>query len=662
MSVVCDNCARQMLSPGTILNDRYEVLRWLADGGQSTIYLATDSRTFDRQVVIKEFKLGVGTSVDLDTAMRQFETSARMLSQLSHPGIVQVIDYFFSEEQKPILVTEYIQGETLSERLIAAWYGLPEDEVLNLADQLCEVLTYLHSQTPPVIYRDLTPGNIILTAGDRVKLIDFGIARTFKQGKSSDTEPLGTAGYAPPEQHGKGQTGPYSDVYSLGATLLHALTGYDPSLTPFMLPRADRVHGDLKTVSPAVANALTKATQVDVRKRFQSVEDFRKALHRTGFRTVGRGAWIGLGITALIVSIVLCAGIGLMLNSAFGLFNPAATPTARASIAGNGLTPTPTLTVSVASRPTPVQAQTPNASPQPTSSPQPTTATETAAAPSPSPSPLPTLTSALTATVAATSAAPAEITATTPLATSTAQPSPSPSPTSSPTATPAPTSTQTPTPTQPPTPTLRPSATPTPAPTTVVVLAPVIGASNLPEARIDGVAIPGATKPDQPFNVIVWGSNVGGAPADSGSITLSFQDAESVEFLNVDNNVVREEPADCIFTNDSYARLITTGSRCNQIVSYVTCLPAQTPITYPIAESYFINWQAGMQHFIHARVTPRKGTSAVAVDIRVAMTSARAQGQPCNALISPGASETNNRDQQAFPVRRFYVIVSDAAP
>jgi len=638
-----------MLTPGTILNNRYEILRWMADGGQSTIYLAADMRTFNRQVVVKEFKLGIGTSSDAEVARRQFETSARMLSQLSHPGIVQVIDYFVGQDGKPILVTEYIQGETLAERMVGQWYGLPEEQVLDLADQLCEVLGYLHSQNPPVIYRDLTPSNIIFTSGDRIKLIDFGIARRFKEGKTADTEPFGTAGYAPPEQHGKGQTGPYSDVYSLGVTLLHALTGYDPSLTPFVLPRADRVHGDMKAVSPAVADAIARATQVEISKRYQTVEEFRRALHRRGLASLSRGMRIGLGVTVGLVSILLCTGVGLMLSSAFGAVAQEGAPTAVALASDAATAALPTIG---SADPT---------SPPATDTPRPTA---TASA-TPTPTPAPTRAPAVfpTIPIEETDAAPTGTTA--PAAgpaTSTPAPAatrtPSPTPTRRPTRTPSPTPTRTPTPTVTPTP----SATPTPSPTIVVVLPPSIGAGDLPAPRIDGIAIPGTFEPGRAFDVIVWGSNAGGATADAGSITLSFQEAESVELVNVDNNIVQVEPDNCVFNTESYARVITPGSRCSQMMSYTTCQPSQTPIIYPIAESYFLRWEPGKQHFIHARITPRQGTNIVVVDLRVAMTSTRARNLQCSALIAPSTAESRHRDQQTFPVQRYYVTGASAGP
>jgi serine/threonine protein kinase len=640
-----------MLQVGQVLNNRYRVAQWIADGGQSTVYLATDERTFNRQVVVKEFKLGVGASADAETARHQFEASARMLSQLSHPGIVHVIDYFFTDNT-PILVTEYVKGETLEERVTLAPMGLPEKQVIGMADQLCDVLGYLHNQMPPVIYRDLTPGNIILTTGDKVKLIDFGIARTFKEGKASDTEPLGTAGYAPPEQHGKSQTGPYSDVYSLGATLLRAATGYDPSLTPFMLPRADRVNGDLKTVSPALSDAIEKATQVDIRKRYQSVGEFRKAVHRSeSIRGMARGASIGLVVVVVLVGMLLCSGIGLMLGSAFGAFNPTtATPGASAAVAA--------ILTTATSKPT----QAPSPSPAPT-------ATDT---PAPSPTTLagPTITSSLSISDAAALASPlpAPSTLSTPVIPAPPVTPTTPAESATPSSTPTSTPTQTPTPTSIPTATPDPTSTPVPTPsaTPIQIDEPTKGTGDLPEPHIAGVGIihiPGNVSRDRSFEVTVYANNNGGAPANGGSITLSFSQAAEVKITDADNNnIINIDPFDCQY-GDSYARVITPDGQCRSVMSYQNT-DCQTFIdaSQPIAESYYADWEGGTRHYLTVRVKPREDADIVAIYIRASMRSNKAGAQACDILNAPLASEANGVDQQGFPVRTINVVVSKSMP
>ncbi|PJF48611.1 MAG: serine/threonine protein kinase [Chloroflexi bacterium] len=399
-----------MLITGQLINGRYRIIEQIAEGGQSIVYLAADERAFGHRVVVKEFKIGMGTPASREAAMRQFEASARMLAQLHHPGIIQVIEYVLNGDT-PLLITEYAEGETLQHRMQLEAFGLPEEQVLDIAEQLCDVLSYLHSQTPPVIYRDLTPGNIIISSSGRIKLIDFGIARTVKVGKTSDTEPLGTTGYAAPEQYGNLQTGPYSDIYSLGATLLYAVTGYDPSLTPFMLPRADLVHPDLKEVSSALADAIEKATRLDITERYQSVEEFRRDIRRarrrspniTIVRSPIRGAHVGAIAGLAVVVFVLCGGIGLMLASALGTLPGGPTEDNATAIVLPGSAPAPaalslTETATATVAPTRTLPPTPTPSPTPTSSSSPTATPAEAPTPTWTPSPAPELTATATTT------------------------------------------------------------------------------------------------------------------------------------------------------------------------------------------------------------------------------------------------------------------------
>ncbi|MDW8396290.1 MAG: serine/threonine-protein kinase, partial [Anaerolineae bacterium] len=399
-----------MLAVGELVNQRFRIMRQIAEGGQSYVYLASDERTFNRPVVVKEYKPPTHSRMDAAAGAEQFEAMARLLAQLNHPNIVQVIDFCF-HNGTPILVTEYIEGETLEAKMRLLPMGFPEEEVLRIADQLCDALSYLHSHTPPIIYRDLTPSNVILTPSGAVKLIDFSIARTYKEGQSVDTEAFGTAGYAPPEQHGRGQTGPYSDVYALGATLLRLVTGFDPSTSPFVLPRADKVHGDLKAVSPALTEAIAKATQIDPKRRFQSIEEMRRALRHDPFprrvqRAIAGGWGVALGLGGLVL-LVLCGGVGAMVVSQTPLpvlirllqapNQPAATSGAFAAAQVNTITPSPlatqTLTPTAASLPTAASTSTPQ---PPTPTPPPTQTPAPAPLPTATPTALPTQTPAPT--------------------------------------------------------------------------------------------------------------------------------------------------------------------------------------------------------------------------------------------------------------------------
>ena len=193
-------------------------------------------------------------------AVAGFQQEAQLLAQLAHPNIPKVTDYF-TENNKHYIVMEFVPGETLEDRLVRLQAPCSEQEVRQWSAQLCDVLAYLHSQNPAIIFRDLKPGNIMLTPQGQIKLIDFGIARLFKPGKSSDTQVVGTPGFASPEQYGRGQTDGRSDVYSLGVVLHHLLTLHDPTTTPFALPPARQLR---PTVSPQMEQILVRATQSNV--------------------------------------------------------------------------------------------------------------------------------------------------------------------------------------------------------------------------------------------------------------------------------------------------------------------------------------------------------------------------------------------------------------
>ena len=167
---------------------------------------------------------------------KRFDEEITLLSRLSHPRIPAFVDRF-TEGGRRYFVMEYIPGMTLEQRQEQTHAPLPERDVLTWMIGVCDVLAYLHSQRPPIIVRDLKPGNIMVTPSGDVRLIDFGIARTYKAGKASNTENLGTMTYASPEHLGQTQTDARSDIYSLGATIYHLLTNTEP--VPLETPRRD---------------------------------------------------------------------------------------------------------------------------------------------------------------------------------------------------------------------------------------------------------------------------------------------------------------------------------------------------------------------------------------------------------------------------------------
>ncbi len=267
-----------MLQQGLTLQNRYQIQRQIGGGGMGQVYLATDNRLPGRRCAIKAMSPDQLPSEDRNWAIANFRQEAQMLATLRHHGLAAVTD-IFAEYGNWYLVMDYIEGETLGNYLAQHGGRLTVDEALHITRQLCEVLAYLHNQTPPVIFRDLKPGNVMLTRQGDVKLIDFGIARFFKPGKTGDTVNLGTPGYAAPEQYGKmgAQSGPRADVYSLGVLLLQMMSGYDPTTasTPFPLPDPDSL---LRGAPPYIVRCIAQATQVQPDLRYGSIREMQQAL------------------------------------------------------------------------------------------------------------------------------------------------------------------------------------------------------------------------------------------------------------------------------------------------------------------------------------------------------------------------------------------------
>lgn len=226
------------LSPQSRLQQRFIIVDQIGRGGMGAVYLATDTRIGNRRVAIKEMSQTHLNTQELAEASARFQQEAHMLGSLSHPNLPRIYDSF-SEQGRSYLVMDFIEGQTLHKILKESnGQPLPIAQVLLYANQLCDVLAYLHQQNPPIIFRDIKPTNVMVTNNGHIFLIDFGIARFFKEGQEQDTILLGSPGYAPPEQHGLAQTSPRSDLYGLGATLHYCLTGRDPyySVDHFSFP------------------------------------------------------------------------------------------------------------------------------------------------------------------------------------------------------------------------------------------------------------------------------------------------------------------------------------------------------------------------------------------------------------------------------------------
>ncbi|HTI15313.1 MAG TPA: protein kinase [Dictyobacter sp.] len=249
----------------------------IGQGGMGAVYLAKDIKGQGRLCAIKEMSLSMVPPDEQPQAIQNFKIEAKILWGLDHPNLPALIG-FFSQNQRYYLVMEYINGWTLEELLERNRAPFPERRALNWARQLCDVLTYLHSQKPPIIFRDMKPGNIMLTREGQIKLIDFGIARFFRPMHAQDTQILGTPGYAPPEQYGTSQTDERSDIYALGMTLFHLLTN-TLSEHGFGL---EYVHDNYPRISPMVARALEKATRIKPDERYEDVVAFQRALFGVG--------------------------------------------------------------------------------------------------------------------------------------------------------------------------------------------------------------------------------------------------------------------------------------------------------------------------------------------------------------------------------------------
>lgn len=265
-----------LLKPGEILQGRYRIERVLGTGGMSTVYLALDLRFAQvrRLCAVKEMISHIADPRMRALAQQSFEREAALLATLSHPAIPKIFDYFI-EGERSYLVMEYIPGRDLESLLQQTGGMLPVEEVVGWALQICDVLHYLHSHNPPIIFRDLKPSNIMVDAQGRVFLVDFGIAKLF-QGSQRGTI-VGTEGYSPPEQY-RGVADPRTDIYALGATLHHLLTRQDPRLEPPFSFHERPIRRANPAVPEALAQVIMRALEYDPDRRFQSALEMKQAL------------------------------------------------------------------------------------------------------------------------------------------------------------------------------------------------------------------------------------------------------------------------------------------------------------------------------------------------------------------------------------------------
>lgn len=260
-----------MLEIGSLIDGKYKILNKVGQGGMSVVYLAMNEKANKQWAIKVVRKDGVK---DFEIVKQGLVAETDLLKKLSHPSLPSIIDVIEGPDTF-LIVMDYIQGNPLSKALEE--YGAqPQEYVIEWAKQLCDVLEYLHTRTPPIIYRDMKPANIMLKPDGNICLIDFGTAREFKEKNLADTTCLGTVGYAAPEQFGgMGQTDARTDIYCLGATLYHLVTGRNPCDPPYeILP--------IRQVNPALSSGLEriiqKCTQRNPDDRYQSCAELMYAL------------------------------------------------------------------------------------------------------------------------------------------------------------------------------------------------------------------------------------------------------------------------------------------------------------------------------------------------------------------------------------------------
>jgi len=259
-----------VVNPNPLLQDRYRLLASLGQGGFGSVFKAQDTLSQNKVVAIKEISLNGLQQQEMLDATASFNREVQVLSDLRHPGLPKLYNYFTDAEHW-YLVMDFIAGETLERHLEQTIGGhfLQLTDVLRVGIQLCIVLDYMHTHNPPIIFRDLKPSNVMLIPSGGVRLIDFGIARYFKPGQFKDTMAFGSPGYAAPEQYGKAQTTPCADVYSLGAMLHQMLTGNDPTEVPFrFLPlQTYNLRHPQATALQLLDRLLTHMVELDPGKR-----------------------------------------------------------------------------------------------------------------------------------------------------------------------------------------------------------------------------------------------------------------------------------------------------------------------------------------------------------------------------------------------------------
>jgi serine/threonine protein kinase len=372
------------LAPGTVLRERYKIVELVGRGGMGATYRAEDLRLQGRFCAVKEAMPDPEASPEeLEQSREQFYQEASILARLDHPNLPKVSDYF-SENDRDYLVMDFVAGQDLKEMLSAAMregHPLSERQVLGWADQLCDALNYMHTQDPPVLHRDIKPGNIKISPAGTVKLVDFGLVKVMSPSDERTitvVQGRGTVQYTPLEQYGgdTGHTDTRSDIYSLGATLYHLLTGQPPLdakqrfLKPNSLAAPHTLNPD---ISPQTERAIVWALGMHPDDRPDTIADLRAVLLAPGpvsralarifdqERPVTHFLRVNRGVLAFIAALLLAATY-FTANPLTIPPPPTPTPVPTATFT---VTPTATNTPRPTFTPTPTMTPRPSATPAP---------------------------------------------------------------------------------------------------------------------------------------------------------------------------------------------------------------------------------------------------------------------------------------------------------
>ena len=295
-----------MLENGTLVDGKYRILHEVGHGGMSVVYLALNERA-NKTWAIKEVRKNGSTSFEVVRQGLIAETN--ILKRLNHPHLPSIVDVIDNEDSF-LVVMDYIEGVSLA-KLLKEEGPQRWRRVVEWGKQLCDVLAYLHSRVPPIIYRDMKPDNVQLKPDGNIMLLDFGTAREYKYrgSEGSDTSCLGTRGYAAPEQYGgMGETDARTDIYCLGATLYHLLTGHNPSLPPYEMKPIRQINPKLPR---GLERIILKCTQQDPSLRYQNCADLMYDLEN--IEKVNEEYWVSqrrkMGLFIASCALTLAFGI-----------------------------------------------------------------------------------------------------------------------------------------------------------------------------------------------------------------------------------------------------------------------------------------------------------------------------------------------------------------